>query len=435
MLYSKDSLLSKYKSLTIDELPTPSFVINYPQFANNCNKMISSIKNLQSLNICPVAFRPHVKTHKTVEGTLLQLGVANGKDQKQKGFTDRVLISTLAEGLGLVSNETANKYINDICYTLPITFNDSFFMETLNSLRSKKKNHFHIFIDHVNQLEKLIEYASSAADGIDSKFSVFIKIDVGTHRAGIPPDSSSYHEILNKLYTEKCSKYIDLYGFYAHAGHSYHVDTLAKAHSVLIDEIEQVIKAAENVKNNNKPLVLSVGATPTINSLYKDDSIVKLLTKIKELDCVLELHCGNYCMLDLQQVSTGCVKLNDLAGYVLGTVVSSYGEQRNEVLTNTGVLSLTRETSDKFPGFGLGFDSSVVDYENNTDSWTVDRLSQEHGILKKTKGNTNKALLEIGTRVKIFPQHSCITMNQFPYYFVVDENNRVVDIWEPLKGW
>ncbi|CAI5153332.1 BEM_HP_G0080230.mRNA.1.CDS.1 [Saccharomyces cerevisiae] len=91
-------------------------------------------------------------------------------------------------------------------------------------------------------------------------------------------------------------------------------------------------------------LTLSVGATPTSNSLKLDNksTLVKFVTT--QLVSTLEIHCGNYCMYDLQQVATGCVQDHELSGFVLGTVLSSY-LSRGELLSNTGVMCLTREAS------------------------------------------------------------------------------------------
>lgn len=71
-----------------------------------------------------------------------------------------------------------------------------------------------------------------------------------------------------------------------------------------------------------------------------------------------------------------------------------------------------------------------------TINWYIDRISQEHGILKPYNSkDVNITSLPIGSKVAIIPQHACIAMGQFPYYFVLDNNNNVVDVWYPYQKW
>ena len=115
---------------------------------------------------------------------------------------------------------------------------------------------------------------------------------------------------------------------------------------------------------------------------------------------------------------------------VLAEVCSVYAE-RNEALVNAGVIAMSRETS-AVPGFGV-----LVDQPN----WHIVRLSQEHGILgipaeKNAKnGSTAPGTFDVGQKVLIYCQHTCITAAAFHVYFVVDENDMVCDTWIPWKGW
>lgn len=75
-LSKKTELLEAFKGKKLSELPTPSFIVDRGKFKENCEKMLA---NADRLN---VDFRAHVKTQKTVEGTLLQLGSENIKTKK-----------------------------------------------------------------------------------------------------------------------------------------------------------------------------------------------------------------------------------------------------------------------------------------------------------------------------------------------------------------
>lgn len=141
---------------------------------------------------------------------------------------------------------------------------------------------------------------------------------------------------------------------------------------------------------------------------------------------------GNFLANNLQQLSTGMVNQDQLAARVLAEVCSVYTE-RNEVLVNTGVIAMSRETS-AIPGFGV-----LVDHLD----WHIIRLSQEHGILGITREksavndpeNSSLEIFRVGQKVSIYCQHTCITASAFHVYYVVDENDVVCDTWIPWKGW
>ena len=77
----------------LGDLATPAFVVSEPAFRLNC----SSVLETTSANGV-TRLRPHVKTHKTREGTVIQAGPGGGGDgdgrrAKVVGF----VVSTLPE--------------------------------------------------------------------------------------------------------------------------------------------------------------------------------------------------------------------------------------------------------------------------------------------------------------------------------------------------
>jgi D-serine deaminase-like pyridoxal phosphate-dependent protein len=57
-------------------------------------------------------------------------------------------------------------------------------------------------------------------------------------------------------------------------------------------------------------------------------------------------------------------------------------------------------------------------------------LSQEHG---KAKG-PGATQFQVGDRMRVVPNHSCLTMACFEQVHIVD-GTRVVDAWKPCRGW
>lgn len=237
---------------------------------------------------------------------------------------------------------------------------------------------------------------------------------------------------------DEIKSHVELFGFYCHAGNSYSVVNESSARSLLIEEIQTVNKAAQIAREINPEihLVLSVGATPTAHAsqLLSVNELAHAMHD-EPLFGELELHAGNYPCCDLQQLSTACVDEKDVSLFVLAEVVSTYPDRGDkspgEQLINAGVLALSRESS-KIPGFG-----KIVKPEGYGD-WVVGKLSQEHGILQphgNDQTNVSK-FFPYGTRLRIIPQHACITAACFPYYFIVgDDDETIEDIWVPFRNW
>lgn len=426
-------ILSKYKNTHFTELPTPAFIINEDKFNLNCQAMLKSVNDLRLKTGKNILFRPHVKTHKTGQGTVRQLG--HGVINHYERNTGSILVSTFSEARGILDYQESlgEKYVDDIAFSIPVCIPQ--YMTRLANTANRVKT-LRVFVDNEEHLNNLVEYGRLPGD---KKWSLFVKLDMGTHRAGVVTESSEFQSLLKKILSKDVKEVAELYGFYAHCGHSYHASSASQAYQYFEDELKAVNNAAKKVVDMDesllaKSLVLSVGATPTTTAvLHAKPDLTEYIRN--ELIGTLEVHCGNYCLYDLQQVSTGCVAPKNVAGFVLGSVLSSY-PTRAEMLTDTGVLALSRETS-TIAGFGycINPDEILNDKFTSKGEWYVDRLSQEHGILKPHAEVNCPNLLKLGSKVTILPQHACITMAQFSYYFIVNKKGTVVDVWTPFQKW
>ncbi|CAN3356601.1 D-serine dehydratase [Diutina catenulata] len=410
-LADKHALLKAYMGRTLDEVPTPGFVVDRGRFQRNSNRMLANSQKLGA------EFRAHVKTHKSTEATRLQLGTGNLA-------TDKVVVSTLMEAWNLLPL-VGEGLINDILFSLPGVTSR---LSELAAL-AEKIPQLRIMLDNPAQVEELAAY--NHRTGHMKKWSLFIKINMGTNGAGLINDTELLTDTIRRAANHPES--ICVYGFYCHAGHSYSSNSEETAKSFLLEEIKQANLAAKQalrIDASLAPLQISVGATPTAHAseiLTREE----LEKEIGQLFGTLELHAGNYPFCDLQQVSTGCVTLRDVSCRVLADVCSTYpgrgSKSPGEQLINAGVIALAREFG-PLPGHGRVVEPE--DYQN----WIVGRLSQEHGILTPLEDKPTM-FIPHGTRVAIVPQHSCITAASYPWYYVVDGNNTIVDIWVPWRGW
>ncbi|KAK6462871.1 hypothetical protein DFJ63DRAFT_175935, partial [Scheffersomyces coipomensis] len=222
---NKDELLQRYKGKPLRDLPTPSIVINKAKFESNCNKMLVNAKKLDA------NFRAHIKTHKTLEGTLLQLGTVPFK-------TEKIVVSTMMEAWNILPLVKSGLII-DVHFSLPVV------KSRLSELAefSNVVPHLRIMLDDIEQLDVLANFNKTNPG--TNKWSVFIKIDMGTHRAGLIADTERLNQTLAKVLTEDSIKEaVEVYGFYCHAGHSYASTSSNTAKTYLIEEIKNANIAA-----------------------------------------------------------------------------------------------------------------------------------------------------------------------------------------------
>ncbi|EWY91512.1 hypothetical protein FOYG_08594 [Fusarium oxysporum NRRL 32931] len=371
----------------VSELPTPSLVVNLPVLKTNIETLHREVEKLG------IGFRPHVKTLKSLEVTRLMMA-----DGKYRG----IIASTIPEIKGALPL-VKEGILEECLYGLPVYPG---ILPRLIELR--KSLHIMLMVDNEQQVEFLEESASSK-----QPWDVFIKLDVGSRRAGVEANSAALNRLVERA---QKSSAISIYGFYCHAGHSYGGRSRDEAEKTLNIEVSSVLAAAKLLPSDRQ-LVISVGSTPTAH-------VVESLRASMPENIKLELHAGNFPCNDLQQVSTGLVTETQQSVSVAAEVCSVY-PQRNEALVNAGVIALSREAS-AFSGFGR-----VV----GSPAWGVVRLSQEHGILGTSEGRKVDEDFKVGQKVQLWCNHACIAAAAFYVYYVVDEQGIVRDTWIPWKGW
>ncbi|ORY86957.1 hypothetical protein BCR37DRAFT_132949 [Protomyces lactucae-debilis] len=412
----KAALTMAYIGKHISELPTPACLIDIDIAQQNCQDMHENVDRLN------VLFRAHVKTHKTMELTRMQLTATH----------TNVIVSTMMEAYNLLPL-VREGLIREILYGAPLA--KSRFAEAFEI--RKQVPHFLVMVDNIETVRQMQDFCRASVRSIDVHdnyvFEVFVKVDCGTHRAGLEPESHALRQLIDAIIKDED---IGLYGFYCHSGHSYDARTPGEAKERLFEEIASANAAAQYAlsrpEHRVEDFVLSVGATPTAHvSLQIDKSQLPEIAP----GCCLELHSGNYVLSDLQQFSTSLVQNDRIAIRVIADVTSTYYDKRDEYLINAGVIAFARETS-AVPGFGLVVpaDDKMWNFGKDTACSTVVRLSQEHGIVSPWASAESGNRERVGDRVAIIPQHACITAQGFPYLFGV-RDNVVVDVMPTFHGF
>ena len=357
----------------LSHLATPAFLVDRNVVQRNCDSM------REKAAASKVIFRPHAKTHKTIEVARMQHGGAAGP----------ITVSTLAEAELL-----AEGGFGDITYAVPIAPDK---LKRVAALQ-KRVARLNILLDSDEGLRAVESF--SRAHGV--VFDVFLKVDCGYHRAGVDPDSAQSLDLAQRVASSKAMRF---HGLLTHAGHSYNATTIDEIRDVAAAETGALTRFRERL---GLDVIRSIGSTPTL-------SVVERFT-----DCE-EVRPGNYVFYDAFQAAIGSCRFEDVAVSVLTTVVGSYPE-RNALIVDAGALALSKDL-----GTGAGF-GTVCDLSLRPLPMKIHALSQEHGKV------TADAPPVVGTKLRIVPNHSCLTAAMFPSYVVI-EGSRVVDEWKPARGW
>jgi D-serine deaminase-like pyridoxal phosphate-dependent protein len=360
------------------DLSTPAFLVDRAVVERNCTRMRD--KAVAS----GVLFRPHVKTHKVVEIGRMQ----------HAGGTGPITVSTLAE-----AEAFAEAGFRDITYAVPIA--------------PDKLPRAAALARRIERLSVLIDsdHALRAIEAFDFTFDVFLKVDCGAHRAGVDPESPDSARLAIAIGRSERARF---QGLLTHAGHSYGARDVEEIRRVAAEESSSLTRfRALLAAGGLGDAVRSIGSTPT----------AAVVERFSDCD---EVRPGNYVFFDAFQATIGSCALEDCAVSVLTTVVGSYPE-RGTIIVDAGALALSKDLGPDHldPRFGYGL---VCDLELRPLPMRVISLSQEHGKIAV------QAHVPVGTRLRIIPNHSCLTSANFDRYHVLDEG-KVVGEWRPVRGW
>jgi D-serine deaminase-like pyridoxal phosphate-dependent protein len=375
---------------TLDDLPTPVLILDRAVLRRNLKRMSERLQQ------AGVALRPHLKTAKSVEVGRMAV----------EGHDGRITVSTLAEARYFAAGG-----FKDILYGVGIIPAK---LSAIAELRRQGIN-LRVVTDNLSVARSIAEAARNG-----DTFSVFIEIDSGGGRAGLPfPELPGLLDIARVLHA---APGIELAGVMTHAGHSYHQSTPDGIADVAEQERLAIVTAAEKIRAAGIPCpIVSGGSTPTA-------------TWSRDFTGITEMRPGVYVFNDLDQALIGSCKPEDLALSVLASVIGHY-PHRNQMLVDAGALALSKDISaQEFqPKVGYGTIANAPSKD-----MAVIECSQEHGFVASADpmpyGN-----MPIGTRVRILPNHACITAAAYDKYYVVDSDldggKSIVDIYDRINGW
>ena len=350
-------------------LRTPALVLDLDVLENNLRVMQARTDALG------VRLRPHVKTHKCIEIAELQRSLgASG-----------IAVSTLAE-----ARIFAEAGFDDILWAFPLNLS-----RIGEAAALSRRVRLGVTVDSLTAVEAL--------EAADTPFSVWLEIDCGYGRSGVPCDSGRVVEIARRI--SRAGR-LALGGCLTHAGHTYGADSPAAVAALAEEERRAMVEAGGALRAAGlEPGVLSLGSTPG-------------MSRVETLDGIDEARPGNYALYDYTQTRLGSCAVSDCAVTVLATVVSAR-DGSGGAIADCGALALSKDVGpDDPPHYGRLFRNAAGGALSDD---RVTSVSQEHGRLS--------GRFDVGEKVRVLPNHACLTVAHFDRFEVV-RGQSVVDRWK-----
>jgi D-serine deaminase-like pyridoxal phosphate-dependent protein len=251
---------------------------------------------------------------------------------------------------------------------------------------------------------------------------VLIELDSGERRAGLIAGTEAVVILGRALHALPGTR---LAGVLTHAGNSYQCRNLEALRQVAEEERLAAVTAAGQLRAAGLPCpTVSVGSTPTA-------------THGQNFEGLTEMRCGVYMFGDVFQAEIGSHALTDIAVSVLATVIG-HRPELNAALIDAGALALSKDRSTGAPGLpedaGFGLLTDILGRARIA-GVKVGHVYQEHGMLV-SDGPFPFDLLPVGARVRVLPNHVCMTAAMHDAYRVVEgAGQEVVDLWPRINGW
>ena len=325
-----------------------------------------------------VVFRPHFKTHQS----------AHVADWFAARGVQAITVSSVRMALYFAAHGW-----KDITIAFPVNVRE---IDDINDLAEKV---------NLNLLVLSEAVADKLASRLKTEVGVWIKIDVGYGRTGIPWDRAK--DVVQLAAQIVQAERMQFKGLLTHAGHTYHIHSTSARAEIFKQSAKRIqhlrgemIDAA--VISGPEECAISVGDTPGATSV---DSFAG----------VDEVRPGNFVYFDAQQYRLGSCRETDIAAAVACPVVAVHPE-RKEIVLYGGAIHL----SGQFEMLNSQESASARMYGYVTqakhDGWGeiesenyIRAVSQEHGIAKLSEEMCRQ--VEPGDILCVVPVHSCLAVD------------------------
>mgnify|MGYP001070831373 CR=1 FL=1 len=333
-----------------------------------------------------LVFRPHFKTHQSKQ---------IGRWFRQEGI-DRITVSSVD-----MARYFAEDGWEDITLAFPLNIHE---IPQINELAGQIRLNLTILnTESIEALEK----------GINHPVGIFLKIDTGAQRTGIPHDHPD--KIIAVRDSIARSSRLKLKGLLAHAGHTYHAGSREEILRIHQETRDRLVRIREMLKEDDEQLIISVGDTPSCSLA-------------EEFEGIDEIRPGNFVFYDMQQYKLNACSTDHIEVALAAPVVAKHKE-RGQIILYGGAVHLSKDTfiEGSTSVYGYGALINEKGWSMPAEKIIVSGVSQEHGILNVTPYRMER--LSIGDFIGILPSHSCLTANLMGEYTDLEGH-----VYDHMKG-
>jgi D-serine deaminase-like pyridoxal phosphate-dependent protein len=332
----------------------------------------------QKARLSGVKFRPHFKTHQSVE---------IGNWFREAGV-EEITVSSVT-----MAKHFASAGWNNITIAFPLNIRELVDAELLS-----ESVNLNILISDFDQ-------AVILRNRSNLKACYYIKIDTGYKRSGI--EWNDHSEIIRILEEMSYIQSLRFIGFLTHPGHTYKAASKKEIVDIYDDTLLKCTSLREILPHKT---MLSTGDTPSCS----------LIENFSGFD---EIRPGNFVFYDLTQYILGSCSFEKIALSVACPVVEK-NRKRSEIIIYGGGVHLSKDSIRAIDGqtvYGKAVIYSGEGWMPVSENDYLRSVSQEHGIVSASATLFNS--VNTGDLIGIIPVHSCMTADLLRQYNTFDNRS------------
>lgn len=327
-----------------------------------------------------------------------------------------------------------------------------------------------LVVQHTSQIPLLQQISRLAGYPV----YVYIHVAVDDEPCGVHPGSQAFQDLfaqIERIVLQEGPISLVGPGFYCHLEHEDFVLNPNELLRLLNTQLYGLLGASpvQNIR-------LSVNATAAISYISEllntgpedeekiaTEALRATLSAISQADSFVEVHDGNYALMDIDGLARNGVlvlgkaasrDLQSIALTILTEVcciqtrreegeVMAEEDGRDEALISLGSSTLGREASRLYMGYGLVSNWNLAHetrgHLDGFSSFHVSRITPECSVLKWGGPPEVVPQLQTGQRLRVYPNDAAKASENFSWYFVTNSSlagreDEIVDIFVRWRG-
>jgi 3-hydroxy-D-aspartate aldolase len=359
----------------VEDIDTPALLIDLDAFERNLRTMADKVAAMPG----GVRLRAHAKTHKSPDIARRQMAAG----------AVGVCVQKVAEAEAMVDGGITDVFVsNEVLGRSKLA--------RLAALATRAK--LAVCVDHPDAAGALSEAITQAGTAID----VFVEIDVGGGRCGVPPGEAAA-SLAQRVASLPGLRFA---GLHAYHGSAQHLRTDAERQAAIGSAVAKAVESRRLIEALGLPVPCITGAG---TGSFEIEGASAVYT---------ELQAGSYVFMDADYARNraadgGAFRTFEHSLFLLATVMSRPVAER-------AVCDVGHKASSSDSGYPLVVGIDGAEYVGASD---------EHGVLRLGRPEVR---LAVGDKIRLIPGHCDPTVNLHDW-FVGVRGDRVECLW-PVSG-